>query len=99
MERDKNSWLGDKTQKVLEDFKKELMKRLEPVVLDLVGRLRHKEKQEPGSGIAEIEYMLEIGDINQAMYDILLPALEKPDDKFEFKLVEDNKRDKPTKLG
>ena len=97
---DNKSWLNKETNKVLESFKEELMRRLEPVVLTLVGRLRQMEKDKPGSGLMEIEYMLQAGDINKPMYDILLPALENPDKEFEFKLAKaKKKKNEPTKLG
>lgn len=99
MDRNKKTWLGNETQRVLDEFKQELMRRLEPVVLNLVGRLRAIERDHPGKGIEEIDKMLEVGDINQSMYDILLPALENLDTTFEFKLAKEAKKDLPTKLG
>lgn len=90
----------NEAKKTLENFKAELMKRLEPVVQDLVANLRYKESESIGSGLEILDSMLAKGDVNKIMYDIIRPALDDLDTEFEFKLASTTiNSNEPTKLG
>lgn len=75
-------------EKFYREFKTELCKRLQPVIENLTNYLRVLETKEAGSGKAEVEKMLKAGEINQPMYEVLMPGLENLDKEYKVNLEE-----------
>jgi len=83
--------VGDTEKDILfNDFKSELLRRMQPIVENLVEYLRALEKSSKGKGLEEIETMLTLGDINKPMYLILVDSITDLDNEYKVDLT-DNK--------
>lgn len=70
------------------DFMAELIRRMTPLVEDLVTYIRQIETLEAGLGKAEIDKMLEKKQINQPMYEILIDSIQDLTTEYKVNLAE-----------
>lgn len=74
------------TDNFIDEFKNNLIKSIEPIITKLVIHLRCLEREQSGRGKDELNYLLENSTINQAMFNIIEPTLNKLDSDFRINL-------------
>lgn len=86
----KDSVFEIEQEKAYIEFKKELIRRMQPIVENLVDYLRALEGSEKGKGFEEIDNMFRDGDINKPMYSVLVESISDLTKEYKVNLS-DNK--------